>query len=62
MQNNVHGQYCFAKMYKEGKHIKRDLSHAFYWYGKAANQDYAQVQAMVGMLYEKGKGGGTELL
>jgi len=24
-------------MYEERKHIKQDLSHAFYWYGKAAN-------------------------
>jgi len=56
MKNNVHGQYCLATMYEEGKHAKQNHSHAFYWYERAANQGYAMAQTMVGMLYEKGIG------
>ena len=56
MQNNVHGQYYFAKMYEERKHIKQDLSPHFTGTEKQQIQDYAQAQAMVGMLYETGKG------
>lgn len=49
-------QYDLAWYYKLGDYIEKDLSLAFYWFMKAAQNGYAEAQHNVGLMFEKGEG------
>jgi len=43
-------------MYELGMGIEKDLSQAFVWYQKSADQDYAKAQYNLGIFYALAKG------
>ncbi|CAM3976596.1 tetratricopeptide repeat protein [Psychrobacter arenosus] len=43
-------------MFEHGTGVAKDMSKAFKWYRKAAEQDYVQAQYNLGVMYEHGKG------
>ena len=50
-------QHLIAKIFHNGINIKRNLSESFKWYLKAANNNVAYSQYMIGKFYENGLGG-----
>lgn len=42
--------------YEYGKWVEKNLEEAVKWYTKAANQEYAQAQYLLGKAYDKGEG------
>ena len=55
-QGNVKAQYKLALMYELGMGIEKNLSQAFAWYQKSADQDYAKAQYNLGIFYALAKG------
>lgn len=49
-------QYQLAAFYHKGYGIKEDQKLAYFWGLKAAKQDFAQAQYLVGYLYANGQG------
>ena len=43
-------------MYDEGRGVEQDATEAARWYGKAAEQGYADAQINLGLMYQDGRG------
>jgi TPR repeat protein len=52
-------QHSIGKIFNNGINIKPNLSESFKWYLKAANNNFAYSQYMLGVFYENGLGGIT---
>ena len=54
-QGSYSAQFNIARMYEEGKGVRKNLAEAARWYRKSAEWDpYAQLQ--LGIMYSKGQG------
>jgi TPR repeat protein len=51
---NIYAQFGLAQIYKQGLKGLANKSQAFYWYQKAANQEYGIAQNHLGLMYEQG--------
>ena len=51
---SIKAQYILATLYY--KEIEKNLEMAFYWFQKAAENDYKLAQNMLAILYENGEG------
>lgn len=54
--DDANAQYQLALMYDLGLGVDKDLSQAFIWYQKSAQQNYPKAQYNLGVAYALGKG------
>lgn len=52
---DANGQYGLASLYRDGTTMKKDLSSAFQWAMKAAEQGHSGAQFLVGTMYLHGE-------
>ncbi|KAF9900243.1 hypothetical protein EC991_007696 [Linnemannia zychae] len=50
-QGDVDSQFALGNRFREGREVHRDCRAAMDWYLKAADQDHAQAQFMIGVMY-----------
>src|SRR6266487_3488714 len=55
-QGDTAAEYKLARMYYQGKGIRRDLGESVGWFRKAADQGYAKAEFSLGDLYHRGEG------
>ena len=55
-QGDAKSQYGLGLMYELGLGIEKNLSQAFVWYQKSAEQNYAKAQYNLGIFYALSKG------
>ena len=58
---NVYAQFGLAQLYEQGLHGSENAFKAFYWYQKAANQEYGIAQNHLGVMHEEGRAVVTNL-
>ena len=62
MQGFAQDQYYLAEMYFDGQGVDRDLTEAFKWFHKAAEQGNTEAQHYLGVMYRDGHGPGQDYL
>ena len=55
-QGDTAAEYKLARMYYQGKGIRRDLGESVGWFRKASDQGYAKAEFSLGDLYHRGEG------
>ena len=55
-KGHAKAQNKLGEMYGNGKRVPRDYKEAAKWYQLAGEQEFANAQFRLGLLYEKGKG------